>query len=88
MAPPSVILVLPLAGVPVILINPASPTMLVAVLKVIAPEYVAAVDELLVSAPPDEIPVPFSVRASAVVCRLSCVCDCPLYSHSDGWVLH
>jgi len=53
--------------VPVLLmfIAPVPPTMLLALPRVIKPPKVAPVDELFMTAPPEEIPVPLMVRASA-----------------------
>ena len=56
---PPVIPALPKVILPVV-------PMLLALPKVIVPLYVAAVAEPLINAPPDEIPVPFNVRALAV----------------------
>lgn len=53
--------------VPVLLIviDPVSPTILQALPRVINPPNEAPLGELLITAPPEEIPVPFMVSASA-----------------------
>jgi len=62
--PPRVIVVVPVAGVPDIVIEPASPTILALAAKVITPAYSLAATELLVKAPRFENPVPEMLRGS------------------------
>ena len=64
--PPKVMVVVPVAGIPVTAIVPLPPTTLASVANVITPLYVAA-PPLFINAPPLDTPVPFKVSGLAVL---------------------